>query len=1037
MSLPTHHAVEVPVGDPGVTSFLVGIVLRVRRAVGDRRFLALAAVAPVLLFSFQVHAQSTSSIEGQVTDPDGAVIPTVEITASSSAFGITRKTITDEGGRYQLVALPIGSYTIEVRARGFQTQVLKNLTLEVARRITQNFQLEVGDVSQVVTVASDQGLIEQSTVSVGHVVDQRMVQETPLNGRYFLDLGLLVPGSVTASQTGFSTFPSRGVGALAMNTAGNREETVNFMINGITLNNLVFSSISFQPSIDAIQEFKIDNSTFSAQYGQNSGAVVNIATRSGANQFHGEVFEFLRNDALDARNFFTLTSSQPPPFKRNQFGGHVGGPIIKNKLFFFFSYEGLRQRQGLDLNSLVLSDAQRAAATDPVIVKLIPLIPRANFTDASGTPRFVGSATAPVNTDQWSTDISYNLTGRDLLHGYYAIHDTYVREPNRFGNTIPGFGHDFYALRQILTLNETHTLSSTKVNELRLGFNRISARNTPSTQLNPAEFGINDGRDTPVGLPQINIAGGALNFGGPSPFPSGRADTTFVVADTLSMLRGRHSLKFGGEFRKFFTNSFRLGTGTFNFPTVAAFLANTANSFTITLGNQTASIAEGALNFFVQDNFRLRPNLTLELGARYDWNMTPTERFDRFIVFDPQTASLVRVGDQIDNVYHQNNKNIQPRVGFAWDPFKDGKTSIRAAYAILVDQPMTSVVTATTANPPLAIPLTFSGPIRLDNALTLAQAAGLAPQTVDHGFDNSYLQSWNLNAQRELADGLALSIGYYGSKATHLILRRNLNQPVNGVRPFPALSSSSPILPGAPLGNITQAEATGNSSYNALWVTTTQRLRRGLQVNASYTWSKSLDYNSLSSQGIVVQDSYNLRGDRGISDFDARHRLVVSAIYDLPFRGNRFVNGWQLAAIIQSQSGSPVNIVTLNSTVNGVPLTLRPDVSGPITILGGVDKWFDTSVFAAVPRFGNVGRNVVIGPAFNNTDFSIIKNLKLSESSKLQLRAEFFDVFNHANLGQPGNVVGTPSFGQITNTRFPTGESGSSRQIQFAMKLII
>jgi len=270
-----------------------------------------------------------------------------------------------------------------------------------------------------------------------------------------------------------------------------------------------------------------------------------------------------------------------------------------------------------------------------------------------------------------------------------------------------------------------------------------------------------------------------------------------------------------------------------------------------------------------------------------------------------------------------------------------------------------------------------------------------------------------------------------------LILRRNLNQPIDGVRPFPALSSSSPILPGAPLGNITQAEATGNSSYKALWVTATQRLRRGLQFNASYTWSKSLDYNSLSSQGIVVQDSYNLRGDRGVSDFDARRRLVVSAIYDLPFRGNRFVDGWQLAAIVQSQSGSPVNIVTLNSTVNGVPLTLRPDVNGPITILGRVDAWFDTSVFTAVSRFGHLGRNVVIGPAFNNTDFSIIKNVKLGETTRLQLRGEFFDVFNHANFGQPGNVVGTPTFGQITNTRFPTGESGSSRQIQFAVKLII
>jgi len=242
------------------------------------------------------------------------------------------------------------------------------------------------------------------------------------------------------------------------------------------------------------------------------------------------------------------------------------------------------------------------------------------------------------------------------------------------------------------------------------------------------------------------------------------------------------------------------------------------------------------------------------------------------------------------------------------------------------------------------------------------------------------------------------------------------------------------ILPGSTLGNIIQAESAGNSSYNAMWITGTQRLRRGLQLSASYTWSRSLDYNSLSSQGVVVQDSNDLGGDRGLSDFDARHRFVVRAIYDLPFKGNAFVNGWQLAAIVQSQSGSPVNIVTLNSTINGVPLTVRPDVNGPIVYPHQVNSWFDTSAFTAVPRFGNLGRNVVIGPTFNNTDIALMKNVNVGDLGRLQLRVEFFDLFNHANLGQPGNVVGAPTFGQITNTRFPTGESGSSREIQVAAR---
>jgi len=247
----------------------------------------------------------------------------------------------------------------------------------------------------------------------------------------------------------------------------------------------------------------------------------------------------------------------------------------------------------------------------------------------------------------------------------------------------------------------------------------------------------------------------------------------------------------------------------------------------------------------------------------------------------------------------------------------------------------------------------------------------------------------------------------------------------------------SPILPGAQLGNITQAEGTGKSSYNAAWITATHRLRHGLQFNASYTSSKSLDYNSLSSSGVVVQNSYDLRNDWAPSDFDARHRFVVSGIYDLPFRGNRFAEGWQIAAIVQSQSGSPVNVVTLNASLTGTPLTVRPDVSAPISYPHRLDAWFDRTPFSAVPRFGNSGRNVIIGPTFNNTDIAVMKSLKIGDAAHMQFRFEVFDLFNHPNLGQPGNVVGTPTFGQITNTRFPTGESGSSRQIQFGVKIRI
>ena len=317
-------------------------------------------ISLLLAVALPTCAQSTALIEGQVIDQHGAIVPGVTITARCPGIGVEREAKSDTRGRYQVAALPVGDYSIGASAGGFKTQVIEGLRIEVGRRITQDLKLEVGDVSEQVTVSSTNDAIERSTISVGHVVDRRMVQDLPLNGRYFLDLGLLVPGSVTSPQGAFSSAPIRGLGSFSITTAGNREETVNYVINGISLNNLTNSSITFQPSIGAVQEFKVDNSTFSAEHGQSSGAVVNIATRSGSNEFHGELFEFLRNDALDARNFFTFTSTEPPPFKRNQFGGQLSGPIVKEKLFFFFSYEGLRQRQRVDLNSLVLSDSQRS-----------------------------------------------------------------------------------------------------------------------------------------------------------------------------------------------------------------------------------------------------------------------------------------------------------------------------------------------------------------------------------------------------------------------------------------------------------------------------------------------------------------------------------------------------------------------------------------------------------------------------------------------------------------------------------------------------
>jgi TonB dependent receptor len=573
-----------------------------------------------------------------------------------------------------------------------------------------------------------------------------------------------------------------------------------------------------------------------------------------------------------------------------------------------------------------------------------------------------------------------------------------------------------------------------------------------------------------------------------------------VVSDTLSYLHGNHSFRFGGEVRRFYNNNTGKDTGSFSFANMAAFLNGTANAFTVTLGDVSSAIAQGALGAFVQDNWKVRSNLTLELGFRYDWLMSPTERFDRFVDFVPEINSLVQVNHGIAPVYHTNARNFQPRLGFAWDPWKDGKTSIRGAYAILADQPVTNLVTGNAANPPFAqsVALLPNTTTLLSNAscqsgCNAVPGASISPSSSDPEFDNGYIQSWNLNVQREVRQGLALTVGYYGSKGTHLRLSRNLNQTFlnaafNQVRPFPALSPSSPIGAKVPLQNITFREGTGNSTYNALWVTANKRMGKGLQFNASYTFSKSIDINSQSSQGVTFQDSYNLRNDRGLSDFDVRHRFVISGLYELPFKGNQFKEGWQLSFIEQSQTGNPVtllagNAATLGSLaagnlINGANAnsltalaTLRPDVTGPIAIsptaapvASGIGvQWFSGAVCDPRPggtcpsgavvilpvvgigtgansktvyHFGSLGRNVVIGPGFHNSDLSLIKRTKLTERQMIEFRWEVFDVFNHANFGQPGRTaqVGSTTFGVITNTRFATGDSGSSRQMQFALK---
>ena len=1025
-------------------------------------------------------AQSTAVLKGTVTDATGAAVPHAKVVAKNQATGVGWNTQSDNLGSFLLPSLPIGLYELNVTAQGFQTSVLRNITLDAATTITQNVRLQIGEVSQLVTITTETPVIDSSTITMGQVIDQKTTQEIPLNGRHFVDLSLLTPGTVTPPVTGFLTAPLRGQGSFAYISAGQREDTINYLVNGINLSDMVQNQITFQPSINTVSEFKMDNSTYSAEYGRNSGSIVNIATRSGTNDFHGELFDFLRNSAVDARNFFnpdfTSTGAFNPqsPFIRNNFGAAVGGPIRKNRAHFFASYEGLRQRQGVTINSLDLPSSCPTTC-DAAVQALITLINSktpSNTTEiVNGTPQpfFVGSALAPVNIDQGTSDVDLELTDRDRLHGYIAIQQDLRQEPTLQGNTLPGWGDTRSSRRQIGTVSEDHIFGPALSNTVRVGYNRIHIVFAPNQLLNSASFGINNGIKAPIGLAQIDIGTGALDFGGPATFPQGRGDTSAVLNDTLSWLHGRHNFAFGGEVRRVYNNNFVLDTTIFRFSSVSAFLADTASSFTFA-GTQANRILSPAYDGFAEDSFKMTPSFTLQLGLRYSWYVTPTESANRFTVFDPAAQSLVQVGSNgLGQPFHTNNKNFQPRVGVVWSPFNNQKTVVRAGYAIFTDEPVTGIVTGLNTNPPFSQPVTATPTATTTVSLLNAQsfaAASVSPATIDPNFDNPYVQSYNLNIEQQLTPSMGLTVGYIGSKATHLRIARNINQissfdPITGaaIRPFPTLSASSPIDPGLRLGNITGVTSGAGSDYNALVAEFNRRLTHGLQFISSYTYSKSIDENSLNSQGVILQNSLNLRGNRGLSDFDVRHRGVVSGFYELPFHGNRLISGWEVGTIVQAQTGNPLNVITAITNFTGTTGlgALRPDLLAPVTATGNPAQWFSNHAVCAetaptcatsgaafgLPvgttpagdHFGNLGRNAFTGPGFVNTDLSLVKNTKLNERMNLQFRTEAFDVFNHPNFGNPNLNVQSSTFGHITTTRFPVGDFGSARQLQLALKL--
>jgi len=1014
-----------------------------------------------LIFSSFAFGQSTSALQGTIADASGRPIPGAVVTVKDPAHGVDRTQATDSAGIYYVPALPVGTYSVSVKASGMASTEAKGIVLDVGMTVKQDFALNVATSTQIVEVQASGPIVDTSTASVTSVVDERQVQEIPLNGRHFVDLAQLTTGTVQGPAVGNLTVPLRGQGTFSFNSAGGREDTVNFMVNGINMNDSNNQQVTFQPTINTVDEFIVDNSTFSAEYGRNSGSIVNVATRPGVNTWHGEAYEFLRNSDLDARNYSNAVGLTPKAeLIRNQFGGDGGGAVKRDKTFVYLSYEAMRQRQAYPLTATTLTAAQfaqAAATSDAAIKALLPLIPMPN----NGTNQFAFTAPSPVNIQQGTVNFSQIFSAANRLNVYYAIQQDFRGEPpTTDGNNFANEGDNRGGRRQLISLNESWVISPTLVNEARAGANRIHIVFNPDVLTNPQNYNINDGVTTAIGLPEITVSG-AFTFGSSS--ISARGDLTDVVADTLSWIHGKHTIKMGFEERRQNSNNISTSPGSFGFASISAFLADTASSFSTTTSNLSNRSYENALGLFLTDSWKVTSKFTATLGMRYEWNSTPTEAGGRYVVFDPSTDTLQHVGSSGGpaNAYNQSALNFEPRIGFAWDPFGKGRTIIRSAYAIMTDEPGFGLVTGLVNNPPYAIPVssTASG-LTLLNAYSLVAGGSISPRSVAHNYKDAYVQQWNFGIDHQITSDFKITARYVGSKGTDLNVGINANQLVNGVRPFPKLSASSPIDPGVTLGNITIQESAGNSSYNALWLTGEKRFGKGLQFNASYSWSKSIDENSRNYQGVVIQDSNNIAGDRGLSDFDTRQRVVISGIYQLPFKGNRLKEGWQISLVETTQTGNPLNFHTANSSFTGLA-TLRPNVSGTVvTGFSPATNGSATSVtYVQNPgvfiypgnAFGTMGRNVVEGPGWSNVDFAVVKNTKITERVSTQIRIDFFDLLNQVNFTNPVTSLPTPAggagaafvpttsttFGVITGgTRYAPGDFGTSRQIQASMKLI-
>ena len=1047
--------------------------------------------------------ETTATLFGTVRDPNKAVVAKTRVTATNEQTGFARESLTDDNGSYTLPLLPVGNYELTAEVPGFQKYRQRGITLAVNQAARIDVDLVVGSVAQIVVVTSEAGLVNTQNGTVGQVINERKIHELPLNGRNFLQLATLQAG-ITPGISLISEFTPAHPGQVTFNANGLRQQSNNFLLDGADNNDGFLGTAAGVPSPDSLQEFRILTNAYSAEYGRGGGAVVNVVTRAGTNDFHGSVYEFFRNDVFDARNFF---SAEVPALKQNQFGGTFGGPFKKDQSFFFASYEGFRQRQGATASSVVPSLLERAGNFSASNVKPIDPNTRQRFTNDIIPPERISqiaknilarvpapnrgpnqlSATnnGATDGDQFMTRIDHELTRNDNFSGRYFYENGSSLKP--FTNpppiNVPGFPFSDNYKFQNLVLSDVHKFSTQLINELRFAYSRSRTRyNKPDYNIDPRSLGFTYPILGDSNMPLIFMSG--LTAIGTSSETNGlRRDNIFQYQDHLTYVHGNHNLRAGLDI---FRNLFSLrednsNDGSFNF--TGAFSGNAIADFLLGLPARFAQASPGAPAYFsstyiqpyLQDDFRLSRRLTLNLGLRYDLDLPVKEKYNRLVAFRPgQKSQLVPTaptgllfqGDPgLSQIVKTDKNNFAPRFGFAWDVFGDGRTSLRGGYGIYYDIVLGTLYGNFVVSPPFTTTVnvssvrSFADPFGGTSPFASGSSGLVFPQlltlnVIDPNYKTPYNQQWNLSVQREVTKNFVLEAGYVGTKGTNLPGTRVLNTAVFATGATARnVDARRPFAPA--FGQILNFQSTFNSSYNSLQLTANKRMSRGLSFLAAYTWSKTIDDGSFPTGrrairvGTLAQDQNNLHAERGLSNYDARHRFVFSYLWEIPvFRSQhgmlgRLFGGWQMNGIATLQSGRPFVIQdSSDPNFDGVASD-RPDLIRNPNLPSGqrtVDHFFDTTAFVRVPpgtnRFGDAGRDIVIGPDYRNFDLSLIKRFHVWERARGELRWEIFDLFNHPNFDNPGggapaNDIASPVFGQLQSTI-----ANSQRIMQFAVKFI-